>query len=259
MEYATVRGVPVPALGFGTWQLRGPDCFDGVLHALALGYRHLDTARMYGNETEVGRAIKASGVDRDEIFLTTKLWRSDVGGKRVRPATEQSLQRLETDVVDLLLVHWPVDDVPISETMTAMREVQEAGLVRHLGVSNFNPRRVREAAQHAAIFCNQVEYHPFLDQGRLLALADELDHLLTAYSPLAMGRVIDDPTIQALAERCGRTSAQVTLRWLVQQPRVAAIPRSSRSSHREANIAIFDFVLSDDEMKAISELARARP
>ena len=258
MDYVQVRGVAVPALGFGTWQLEGRACYDAVRHALELGYRHLDTAQAYGNEEQVGRALADSGVARDEVFLTTKLWRSDLGADRVEPATEGSLRRLGSDYVDLLLVHWPVYDVPVAETLGAMTELAEAGKVRCIGVSNHPPSLLRDAARHAPVFCHQVEYHPLLSQDRLLALADELDHLLTAYSPIAQGRVNDEPLVQEIAAAHGKTPAQVALRWLLQHPRVAAIPRSASAQRRAANLDVFDFTLTEEEVTALHDLAHQR-
>jgi len=258
MEYVTVRGERVPRLGLGTGELRGDACFAAVSAALALGYRHLDTAAFYRNEDELGRALRVSAVAREEVFLTTKVWWSDAAGHRVRASAEASLRRLGTEYVDLLLLHWPAPHVPVAETMAALCAVQQAGGARHVGVSNFPPSLVREAARHAPVFCNQVEYHPLLAQEELLDRADEFDHLLTAYSPLAQGAVAREPLVRRLAEHYGRSPAQIALRWLVQQPRVAAIPRSASSSHLAGNLAIFDFELSHDDMKALGELARRR-
>jgi diketogulonate reductase-like aldo/keto reductase len=248
----------VPALGLGTGQLTGEVCYAAVRCALDLGYRHVDTARAYHNEDSVGRAIRDSRLARADIFVTSKVWRSDIAADRVATSVEESLRQLDTDYVDLLLAHWPVEDVPLGETMTALRRVQESGRARHVGTSNFTPRQVREAAEHAPVFCNQVEYHPLLAQDEVLAVAGELDHLVTAYSPIAQGAVAADAVIGRIAAAHARTPAQVALRWLVQQPRVAAIPRSSRPERLAANLSVFDFTLSDSEMKEISERARRR-
>jgi 2,5-diketo-D-gluconate reductase B len=258
MHTVAIQGTAVPALGLGTWQVEGRACEQAVEHALELGYRHIDTARAYGNEAEVGRALARSPLARDEVFLTTKLWRSELAGDRVARAVDGSLRALGTDVVDLLLIHWPVEDVPLGETLEAMLAVRDAGKVRHLGVSNFTTALVREAARHAPLLCNQVEYHPLLGQDALLALADELDLMVTAYSPMAQGEVTREPVLQRIGERHGKSAAQVALRWLVQQPRVAAIPKAASPEHREANLAVFDFALTDEEMKDIAGLARGR-
>jgi 2,5-diketo-D-gluconate reductase B len=250
----TVRGAEVPKLGFGTWQLRGDGCREAVVHVLDLGCRHVDTAQMYENEDAVGKAIAASSVDRDDIFLTTKVAQDSLQPKAVHRTTEASLRRLGTDYVDLLLIHWPNESVPLEQTLDAMLELQEAGKTRHVGVSNFPPSLLHQALGHAPVFCNQVEYHPFLGQQALLEIAREHDLMLTAYSPIAKGKVLGDPTIEEIAEAHGKTATQVTLRWLIQQPQVAAIPRSSDPDHREANFDIWDFELSDEEMDRLFDL-----
>ena len=253
-----VRGEPVPSIGLGTGQLTGGTCYRAVRCALDLGYRHLDTARLYGNEAEIGRALRDSRVNRDEVFLTTKVWRTDVEPGRVAASVEASLRDLGVDRVDLVLVHWPVPEVPIAVTMAALARARAAGRTRYVGTSNFPPALVREATRYAPVFCNQVEYHPLLAQDAVLAAADELDHLVTAYSPIAQGAVATDPVIARVAEAHGRSATQVALRWLVQQPRVAAVPRTGRPDRLAANLAVFDFALSDDEMKEIDERARSR-
>jgi len=254
----TIQGHDVPALGFGTFQLEGRDCYDGVRHALDLGYRHVDTAQMYGNEEQVGQAIQDSGVAREEIFLTTKIWFENLTSKKVRSSTERSLEKLQVERVDLLLIHWPNDDVPLEETLAAMLELREKGWTRHVGVSNFPPSWLERALKVAPVFCNQVEHHPFLGQGTLLDMARQHGMLLTAYSPLARGLVPKDPTLQEIGRAHGKSAVQAALRWLIQQPDVAAIPKASTAEHRRANFEIFDFELSDDEMQRIDGLARGQ-
>lgn len=256
MHHQNIKGQNVPALGLGTWQLSGQECAHAVERALGMGYRHLDTAQMYRNEAEVGRGMESSGMDREEIFLVTKLSTSNFSHDAVLRSTEDSLCKLGTEYVDLLLMHWPNPSVPIEETLGAMVELQEAGSVRHVGVSNFSVRQVEEAAEHANIFCNQVEYHPFRDQGDLLEQAGAMDYLLTAYSPVAKGRAADDETLGEIGPSHGKTPAQVALRWLVQQEKVAAIPKASSEEHLEANLDIFDFELSEEEMNRIFVLSR---
>ena len=254
MRYVELQGEAVPALGFGTWRLKGEVCERAVSHAIGLGYRHIDTARMYDNEPEVGRGIRAGGVDRDDIFLTTKIWPQDFQRKRLLKAAEDSLRSLQVERVDLLLLHWPNPEVPLAESVGAMLELKEAGKVRHVGVSNFPPGMVREAAEIAPIFCNQVEYHPYLSQKDLVRQASEMGYMLTAYCPLARGRTVEEPVLQRIGEAHGKTSAQVALRWLIQQPNVAAIPKSADEARRAANLDIFDFELSDEEMRRIDAL-----
>ncbi len=256
MIYRDIQGTRVPALGFGTWQLEGDACREGVEHALALGYRHIDTAQGYDNEEQVGAALAASGVPRDEIFLVTKLAPEFFRAEDAIRTSKESLDKLGVDAVDLLLLHWPNPDVPVEETLGALRVLQDEGRVRHLGVSNFPPGPTRRANDAQRIFANQVEYHPFLHQRKLRALAEELDLLLTAYSPLAKGAVLDDPVLQEIGGTHGKTAVQVTLRWLLQQDRVAAIPKASSAAHREANLEVFDFELSPAEMTRIHELER---
>lgn len=256
MIHHTIQGTKVPALGLGTWQLKGDACTRGVEHALDIGYRHIDTAQIYKNEEAVGKGLAASTVDRDAYFLTTKVWYENLAPGAVRSTAETSLQRLGTDYVDLLLIHWPSNEVPMEASLDALRVLQDEGKIRHFGVSNFTPSLLRRALDHATVFANQVEYHPFLDQSALRDLADEHDLLLTAYSPLAQGDVLHDDTLQEIGEAHGKTAAQVALRWLVQQPNVAAIPKASSDEHRAANFALFDFALSQTEMDRIHALAR---
>ena len=244
----------MPSLGLGTWRLTGDACARVVERALDLGYRCVDTAQIYGNEGEVGRGMQSSGVDREEIFLVTKVWPSNFSHERTIASTRESLRKLGTDYVDLLLMHWPNPSVPLEVTLGAMTELQNQGSVRHAGVSNFPVSMVEEAAQYVTIFCNQVEYHPYKAQDELLAQAREMDYLLTAYSPLAKGAVLNDRTLLEVGEATGKTPAQVVLRWLIQQDRVAAIPKATSEEHLRGNLDVFDFELSDEEMERISGL-----
>ncbi len=256
MEYQTIKGEKVPSLGLGTYRLTGEACERAVERGLQVGYRHLDTAQMYCNEAEVGRGIEDSGVDRGEIFLTTKVWPSDFTHDRVISKTRESLKKLGTDYVDLLLMHWPGDGVPLGETLGAMRELQQEGGVLHIGVSNFSPSLVEEATEHAEIFCNQVQYHPYRDQNTLRDQAQKLDYLLTAYTPLSRGGVQDDATLREIGEAHNKTATQVALRWLVQQDKVSAIPKATSEEHLKENLDVFDFELSEEEMDRISSLSR---
>jgi 2,5-diketo-D-gluconate reductase B len=256
MEHQTIKGEKVPALGLGTWRLSGEECSRAVERALALGYRHIDSAQMYRNEDEVGKGMQSSGVNREEVFLTTKVWPSDFSYKRIIETTRESLKRLRTVRVDLLLMHWPSEGVPLEETLSAMRELQEEGSVRHIGVSNFPPSMVEDATRHAEIFCNQVEYHPYQAQDDLLEQAKEMDYLLTAYRPLSKGTILNDETLQEIAEAHGKTPAQVALRWLIQQEKVAAIPKATSEDHLKSNLDVFDFELSEEEMERIFGLSR---
>jgi 2,5-diketo-D-gluconate reductase B len=241
LEYQTIKGAKVPSLGLGTWRLSGQECVRTVEHALALGYRHIDTAQMYANEGEVGRGVRNSDVGREEIFLVTKVSTSNFSRDKVIRSTRESLKKLQTEYVDLLLMHWPSPSVPLGETLGTMTELQEEGSVKHVGVSNFPPSMVEEATEHATVFCNQVEYHPYTAQDELLEQAKEMDYLLTAYSPVAKGRVSKDATLKEIGEAHGKTPAQVALRWLIQQEKVSAIPKAANEDHLRSNFDIFNF------------------
>jgi 2,5-diketo-D-gluconate reductase B len=254
-------------LGFGTCELWGPEASEAVRDAIAIGYRHLDTARFYENEMRVGIGMRESGVAREELFVTTKVLLNSVwalapkptmtaGRDSLRWATEDSLQRLDTDYLDLLLVHWPSHDVPLKRTLEAMTALQEEGLIRHVGVSNFPAGLLRRACELAPIFCDQVEYHPLLSQDRLLAAARELGVLVTAHSPLARGRILEDETLQRIGARHGRTAAQVALRWLIEQPGVGAIPTAPTAAWRRENWAVLDFALTDADRAEIARLPK---
>jgi len=257
MIYVEAHGARIPALGLGTFRLDGSVARRMVGYALEVGYRHIDTAQMYGNEAEVGAAIASSGVARDEVWLTTKIWPDNFRAGALQRAAETSVRRLRT-VPDLLLLHWPNPSVPLAETMRALNEAKRRGLARHIGISNFTVALIQEALARSEepLIADQVEYQPYLSQD---AVREELranGMALIAYSPLAQGRVFGDPTLARIGERHGKTPGQVTLRWLLQQDGVAAIPRSSREAHARANFAIFDFALSAAEMAEIAALAR---
>ncbi len=243
--------VTMPPLGLGTWLLTGRDAQEGVTDALELGYRHIDTARAYENEAEVGRGIAAAGVDREEVWLTTKLWKDQLRREEVRDQLEDSLRTLGTEYVDLLLIHWPNPEIGVEETLEAMLALHEEGKVRHLGVSNFPSGHWREALEHAPVEVNQVEFHPYLPQPALLELARERDLTVTAYSPFARGKVFDDPVIKGIGD-----PAQVTLAWLLGQPNVAAVPKAASHEKRRNNLAALDLELTEDQRHAIAALGR---
>ena len=255
MEYVSLRGAKVPALGLGTWLLEGKDCREAVPVALDLGYRHIDTAQAYGNEAEIGEALQSAAVDRDEIFLTTKIWNDRHAPADVERSTQESLAALKTDYVDLLLIHWPVEFDRVAETLDAMVRLLERGLTRAIGVSNFTLSQFRTAASLAPVACNQVEYHPFLDQRPLRDAAREVDAVVTAYSPLARGAVFDDETLSGIGKAHGKSAAQAALRWLLDQD-VLVVPKATGRQHLADNLAVFDFVLTAAERAAIDDLAR---
>jgi 2,5-diketo-D-gluconate reductase B len=259
MQAVKANGAEIPILGLGTWPMRGDSCVRIVAAALKLGYRHIDTAQMYGNEDDVGAGIVASGVPRDEVFITTKVEREWVSAKRMPRSVEESLRSLGIDRVDLLLAHWPNPRVPVKETVSALSDMKRRGYTRHIGVSNYTVAMVEEAVRFSPepIVANQIEYHPFLDQSKLIACNRRHGIATTAYSPVARGRVVGHGVIEDIAAAHGKTASQVTLRWLIQQD-VIAIPKSSRLERLKENFDIFDFVLSDDEMERIFELGGGR-
>lgn len=255
MEFVTVADARIPALGLGTARMTGDDCRQAVGTALELGYRHVDTAQMYDNEEAVGDAIAEADVEREDVFLVTKVNTDNLRREDVLRSTRRSLDRLDTDYADLLLIHAPRKYAPISETIGAMNELQDDGAVRHVGVSNFSVDQLREAmdASRTPIVTNQVKYHPYTDQSELLAFCVENDVTLTAYSPLARGDVASDDALAEIGGRHGKTPSQVALRWLLQQEHVIPIPKAASRDHQRENLDVFDFRLSDDEMERIFE------
>ncbi|MET0314297.1 MAG: aldo/keto reductase [Hansschlegelia sp.] len=250
------NGASIPALGFGTWQLDGDEARDAVLAALEIGYRHIDTAQIYGNEAQVGEGLRRSGVKRDEVFLTTKVWTDRYRDGDLQRSVEDSLRKLGVSHLDLLLLHWPNPAVPLEETLKALNAVRSNGLTLDIGVSNFPVKTLRQAIEFsgAPLVTNQVEYHPFLDQSAVKAELDANAMALTAYSPIAQGKVAENATIRAIAETHDKTPSQVALRWLIQQDGVIAIPRSSKKARIAENFDIFDFALDEVEMSKISAL-----
>jgi diketogulonate reductase-like aldo/keto reductase len=255
MIYVEPHGVRIPALGLGTFGLNGRVAERIVGHALEAGYRHIDTAQMYGNEAEVGAAIGRSSVPRGEIWLTTKIWPDHFRAAALLRAAEESVRRLGTEP-DLLLLHWPNPGVPLGETVGALNEAKSRGFARHIGVSNFTTALIREGVAHssAPLLVDQVEYHPYLDQSAVLAELQAQGMALIAYSPVGRGAAFRDRVLQRIGAAHGKNPGQAALRWLLQQG-VAAIPRSSREANVEANLQVFDFALTDDEMAEIAALA----
>ena len=256
-------GAAIPALGFGTWDL-GDACGSAVRCALDTGYRHLDTARAYENERQVGQALADSGLPREAVWITSKAWCHDLSPASVVRQAEQSLRELRVDCLDLFLIHWPNPDFPLGPTLEAFQQLVAAEKIRHFGVSNFTPRLWQEAIALAPeILTNQVEYHPLLDQSELIRLAAEHDACLTAYSPLARGQLFKPDTssarlLQDIASSHGKTPHQIVLRWLIEQPEVVAIPASTNPAHIAANFDLFDFNLTPDQRRAIAALNQNR-
>jgi 2,5-diketo-D-gluconate reductase B len=249
--------IEMPIIGFGTSQLG--ECGEIVASALKLGYRHIDTAWKYGTEKGVGEGIKASGVPREDIFLVTKVSHEYLRAADFARSVEESLAHLQTDYVDLLFVHWPtVDGIPLAETMGALAKAKREGRTRHIGVANFNIALTEEAIRLCPepLSVLQAEYHPYLDQSKVLAFCRKAGLLFMAYCPLARGRLFDDPVLTDIANARGKTLAQIALRWLVQQGNIAPIPRSANPRHMAESLQIFDFELSGEEMNRIHALAR---
>jgi 2,5-diketo-D-gluconate reductase B len=259
MQFVEANGARIPAIGLGTWELRGRACARLVEQALKLGYRHIDTAQVYENEREVGDGLRASRVRRDDVFVTTKVWITHFAPNDLERSTKESLTKLRLSEVDLLLLHWPNPQVPLAETLGALAHAKKLGMSRHIGVSNFTVALIDEAvaACPEPLVCDQVEYHPYLDQSRVKEACARHGMALVAYSPVAKGRIKSDETLALIGQAHGKTAAQICLRWLVQQ-NVCAIPRTSRIERLSENIDIFDFVLSDDEMQQISGLGSAK-
>lgn len=257
MEYVSVSGAEIPKLGLGTANLTDDTCTRIVETALKKGYRHIDTAQFYDNEAAIGTALARTDVDRSEIFLTTKVWRSNLKHEDVLESTNASLDRLGVESVDLLLIHWPHPRVPIAETIEAMETLRAAGTVKHIGVSNFTVGQLESAIDvaDAPIVANQIHYNPYADRTSLRGACQRQDVALIAYSPLAKGRVTEDAILQSVGERYGKSPAQVALRWLIQQEPVVTIPRTSNTAHLEENLAVFDFELSAGEMAKIHNVS----
>jgi 2,5-diketo-D-gluconate reductase B len=245
----------IPLLGLGTWNLNGEECVSTVALALQMGYRHLDTAQMYGNEKEVGKGIRQSGVDRDEVFVTTKVSTGNMDPDAIMTSTKGSLHRLDTAYIDLLLIHWPTLHMDLESCLSAMFYLRDEGKVKHVGVSNFNPDLFRRSMKLGPVICNQVEFSPYHEQAKNLQVAGDTGTMITAYSPLAKGRVSRDHRLTEIGEAYNKTAAQVSLRWLLQQGNVAVIPKSSGEKHLEENLRVFDFELSPEDMEKISGLA----
>lgn len=257
MQIVSANGASIPSLGFGTFRMPGSDTERMVAHVLGNGYRHIDTAQIYGNEAEVGDGIIRSGIARGDLFLTTKVWVENYRHGAFIASVDESLRKLRTDHVDLLLLHWPNGAVPLAEQIGALNEVAKAGKVRHIGVSNFNQALMREAARLSdlPLVTNQVEYHPYLDQSVVIETAASLGMSVTAYYAMADGKVLSDAVLKEIANLHGKSIAQVVLRWIVQQGLIVLSKTISESRAAE-NAAIFDFALSQDEMAAIHALAQ---
>jgi 2,5-diketo-D-gluconate reductase B len=259
MHYVEANGARIPIVGLGTWELRGRTCARAVEQALRLGYRHVDTAEMYDNEREVGEGLRASGVKRDEVFVTTKVWPSHFAPRELERAAKESLARLRLSDVDLLLLHWPSEQVPLAETIPALCKMKTMGLARHIGISNFTVALINEAVRLSSepLVTNQIECHPYLDQSKVIAASRRHGLAVTAYSPIARGQASKDKLLKRIGQAHGKTASQIALRWLIQQ-NIIVIPRSSKIERLSENIALFDFALTPAEMDEIAALAHPR-
>jgi diketogulonate reductase-like aldo/keto reductase len=259
MQTVSANGAAIPSLGFGTFRMEGKDVLRMVPAALGQGFRHIDTAQIYRNEADVGEAIAVSSVPRGDIFLTTKVWIDNFPPNRFMASVDESLAKLRTEYVDLLLLHWPNGTVPLPDQIGALNAVRNAGKARHIGVSNYTIALLAEASSlgPAPLVTNQVEYHPYLDQSKLLAAMREAGVALTAYYAMADGKVLGDPVLADIAASYGRSIAQIVLRWLIQQDGVVALTKTVSEARARSNAAIFNFELDAPEMAAISLLASA--
>lgn len=248
----------IPSIGLGTYELQGQACEKAIAEALNAGYRHFDTAPVYENLPRVGNALKAAQQDRDSFFLTSKVWHDSLEPKKVIQSLEDSLRHLQTDYLDLALIHWPNPQIALEDTLEAFAEARNRELIRFIGVSNFPSALLKRALEWGPIFCNQVEYHPFLDQTAVLQVAESNDVVLTAYSPLAQGGVLDDEVLNRIGKKHGKNAGQIALRWLIEQSPVIAIPRSANPEHIRGNCDIFDFALDEEDRKHIDSLPKNR-
>ncbi len=251
------HGARIPVLGLGTMTLKDETCVEIVSAALRLGYRHLDTAQMYGNEREVGEGLGASGVRREEVFLTTKVWHDRLAPGDLERSVDDSLTKLNVAAVDLLLIHWPNPKIPVADTLRSLAQVKRDGRTRHIGVANFPTGLLAEAVRDTIepLVNNQIEVHPYIDQTKVIAASRGHGLTVTAYCPLARGKVPDDEVLVRIGAAHGKSASQVALRYLVQLG-LAVIPRSSKPERVAENFAIFDFTLSDAEMAEIAALRR---
>lgn len=258
MEHLTLTGGnQIPQLGLGTFKLQGSSGVRAVKSALQMGYRHLDTAAMYGNHKEVGEALQQSKINRSDVWITSKVWRDSLQYDTVLRECDQALSELGTNYLDLYLIHWPNEDIPITDTFRAFKRLLDEGKIRNAGVANFTVARLKRALPLAEfpVAMNQVEYHPYLNQERLLTFCQENKIAVTAYCPIARGDVISDPIFQNIAQTHDKTPTQVTLRWLLQKG-IVPIPKSGNTNRQRENFDVFGWELSPEEMKQINAIKK---
>jgi len=258
MEHLQTQGISLPRLGRGTFRMQGDGCRAAVESALVLGYRHIDTAEMYGNEEQIGAAIAAAGVARRDLHVTTKVWNENLAPDAIRRAFDASLKKLRLDQIDLYLVHWPAKNMNLHQMFETLLKLKQEGRTRAIGVANFNIALLRTVVEEieAPIACNQVEYHVMLDQTPLRKYMAAKSIPLVAYCPLAQGRVATDETLLAIGAKHGASAAQVALKWLLDQDDVAAIPKASRAESQKANLDALNVGLDDEDRQAIAGLPK---
>lgn len=257
MQFVKTHGATIPALGFGVFRMSDAEVERVIPAALEAGFRHFDTAQIYQNEAALGKALQTAGVARDDLFLTTKVWVDNYDISRFAASVDESLDKLKTDQVDLLLLHWPADQVPVAAQVDMLNAVKEAGKTKFIGVSNYNIAQMQEAMTRSAapIITNQVELHPYISQNKLLAAINDSDIVASAYYSMADGAVPQDKLLQQIGAKYGKSAAQVGLRWLVQQGYIA-LSKTANPARVAENIAIFDFALDASDMTAIAGLVR---
>ena len=261
MNVVEANGAKIPAIGLATMTLKGDICVNAVKAALQLGYRHIDTAERYGNESEVGEGLaeglRGAGLKRDDVFVTTKVYHDKLAAVDFQRSFDESLQKLKLPWVDLLLIHWPNPKVPLAETLEVLCKAKRNGRAKHVGVANFTTPLLQQAVKIASepLVTNQIEVHPFLDQGKVLAACRSRGLSVTAYCPIARGQVPSNEVLERIGKTHGKSSSQVALRYLVQQG-IIPIPRTANPDHLAANLAVFDFKLSDAEMAEIGKLKK---
>jgi 2,5-diketo-D-gluconate reductase B len=258
MESLQTQGISLPRLGLGTFRLQGDACRAAVESALGLGYRHIDTAEMYGNEDAIGPAIAASGVARNDLHVTTKVWNENLAPDAIRKAFDTSLKKLKLDHVDLYLVHWPSPDMKLPAVLETLMKLKQEGRTRAIGVANFNIALLKQAVEEikAPIACNQIEYHVLLDQTPIRKYMTAKSIPLVAYCPLAQGRAASNEALVAIGRKHNASAAQVALKWLLDKDGVAAIPKASRAESQKANLGALNVKLDDDDRKTIAALPK---
>jgi 2,5-diketo-D-gluconate reductase B len=258
MDHLQTQGISLPRLGLGTYRMQGTVCREAVERALALGYRHIDTAEMYANEDAIGQALASADMPRGELHVTTKVWPENLAPEAIRRAFDNSMKKLRLDFVDLYLIHWPAKGMNLPAALETLMALKEEGRVRAIGVANFTVALLEQAVEEikAPIACNQIEYHVMLDQSKVMAYMAGKSIPLVAYCPLAQGRAATDETLIAIGRKHGAAAAQVALKWLLDQDGVAAIPKASRQESQQANLDALKLQLDDEDRKLIAALPK---